>query len=92
MNGIDNDLYDSVTDPNRVLNFDIDSLARKAVNKRALPAVIRAVGQFIMMGTGDPYHENVFREVAAAYPDDCCARISFDAALAQRMYAGSISC
>jgi starch synthase len=122
LNGIDNDLYDPATDPNLVLNFDIESLAGKAVNKRALqneaglepdprrplcgfiarishqkgmdlleatlPAVIRAGGQFILLGTGDPHYEQVFRELTAAYPADCCANITFDAALAQRMYAG----
>lgn len=53
-----------------------------------LPAVIRAGGQFILLGTGDPHYEHVFRELAAVLPADCCARIMFDAALAQRMYAG----
>ena len=122
LNGIDNDLYDPATDPDLLLNCDIESLADKAVNKRALqneaglepdprrplcgfiarishqkdmglleatlPAVIRAGGQFILLGTGDPHYGNVFRKLAAAYPADCCARITFDAALAQRMYAG----
>ncbi len=122
LNGIDNELYDPATDPNLVANFEIESLAVKAVNKHALqieaglepdptrplcgfiarishqkgmdlleavlPALIRAGGQFILLGTGDPHYENVFREFAGAYPHDCCARIMFDAALAQRMYAG----
>jgi starch synthase len=53
-----------------------------------LPPLIRAGGQFILLGTGDPHYENIFRELQARYPGSCSANILFDAALAQRMYAG----
>ncbi len=45
--------------------------------------------QFIILGTGDPRYENLFRDLEGRYPSRFKAYIGFDANLAQRIYAGS---
>lgn len=45
--------------------------------------------QFVLLGTGDPYYENFFRDLEKRYPKQVRARIMFNADLAQRIYAGS---
>ena len=44
--------------------------------------------QFVLLGTGDYEYEEFFREMQMRYPDKVRAIIDFDAALAQRIYAG----
>lgn len=44
--------------------------------------------QFILLGTGDPYYEEFFRNLQVKYPQKVRANIGFDANLAQRIYAG----
>lgn len=44
--------------------------------------------QFVLLGTGDYEYEEFFRQMQAQYPDKVRAVIDFDAALAQRIYAG----
>jgi starch synthase len=38
LNGLDTEVWDPATDPNLAANFDLDSLERRAANKRALQA------------------------------------------------------
>ncbi|MGE5554612.1 MAG: glycogen synthase [Betaproteobacteria bacterium] len=45
--------------------------------------------QFIALGTGDPYYENLFRSLAHRHPERCAVQIGFNGVLAQRIYAGS---
>ncbi len=45
--------------------------------------------QFILLGTGDEYYENAFRNAQNKYPDKMAAFIGFNAELAQKIYAGS---
>jgi len=45
--------------------------------------------QFVLLGTGDPKYHALFGELAARYPEKCGVRLAYDAALAQRIYAGS---
>jgi len=45
--------------------------------------------QFVLLGTGDPYFENGFRNIRDKYPDKVAIYLGFNAALAQRIYAGS---
>ena len=45
--------------------------------------------QFVLLGTGDEYYENEFRAIRARYPEKVAIYIGFNAALAQRIYAGS---
>ncbi len=44
--------------------------------------------QFVLLGTGDYEYEAFFREMQQRYPDKVRSIIDFDAALAQRIYAG----
>lgn len=45
--------------------------------------------QFVLLGTGEPDFENGFRYFAERYPEKCAAAITFDVALAQKMYAAA---
>ena len=45
--------------------------------------------QVAVLGTGDQEYENALRYFASKYPGQMAARIQFDPALSQRMYAGS---
>ncbi len=45
--------------------------------------------QFVVLGTGDPKYEALFKELAQKYPGTVSANIKFDIVLAQRIYAGS---
>ncbi|MFS1087480.1 glycogen synthase GlgA [Enterococcus casseliflavus] len=45
--------------------------------------------QFILLGTGEHDFEEGFRYFAQKYPDKCVAAISFDIALAQKLYAAA---
>lgn len=54
----------------------------------ALPEVIRARWQAILLGTGDPKLEEACRRLGQKYPQRIRAAIRFDSQLARRMYAG----
>ena len=45
--------------------------------------------QFVLLGLGDPYYHNRFKEYEEKYPDRMKVFIEFNAPLAQRIYAGS---
>ena len=45
--------------------------------------------QLVILGTGEPKYEALFRHYAAQRPGQVAARIEFNAALANRIYAGS---
>lgn len=45
--------------------------------------------QFVLLGTGDPRFEAAFRQITARYPEKSVAKITFDVALAQKIYAGA---
>lgn len=45
--------------------------------------------QFVLLGTGDREYEEFFAEMGKRYPDKVRCIINFDAALAQRIYAGA---
>jgi starch synthase len=44
--------------------------------------------QLVVLGSGEPHWEQRMRELAARYPDRLAVHIGFDAALANRIYAG----
>ncbi len=55
-----------------------------------MPWLLReTVAQLVLLGSGNAHWEGIFRWHSANYPERVCARIGFDAALAQRIYAGS---
>jgi len=45
--------------------------------------------QIVVLGTGDPFYENTLTDYSAKYPKEISACITFDNALAHRIYAGS---
>lgn len=55
----------------------------------ALDRVLSNGVQVAVLGTGDYEYENALRYFASKYPGQMAARIQFDPALSQRMYAGS---
>jgi starch synthase len=44
--------------------------------------------QFVLLGTGDQHYHEVFRRMAEKYPSKASVFLTFNAALAQRIYAG----
>ena len=44
--------------------------------------------QMLILGTGEPQYETFFKELAAEYPEQCAAKITFNLGLAARIYAG----
>ena len=45
--------------------------------------------QFVLLGTGDPHYHEMFSRVAQAYSGKAAVFLTFNAALAQKIYAGS---
>ncbi len=45
--------------------------------------------QFVVLGTGDSYYENFFKDLARRYPDKMSAQIMFNNDLSRKIYAGS---
>ena len=45
--------------------------------------------QFVLLGTGDQHYHNIFNRFAQTYPDRAAIFLTFNAALAQRIYAGA---
>ncbi|MBQ2719229.1 MAG: glycogen synthase [Clostridia bacterium] len=55
-----------------------------------LPAVEALLGEgarFVLLGTGEPRYEHLFRELCRRYPEKARAVFSFDRALSKRLYA-----
>ncbi len=44
--------------------------------------------QFVLLGTGDPGYESLFRSLRQKHPDKIAVEIGFNVVLAQRIYAG----
>ncbi|MEA2325911.1 MAG: starch synthase [Thermoanaerobaculia bacterium] len=55
----------------------------------ALPHMLAAGAQAVILGSGEPRYENALQQIAAQYPDSCRAVIGFDNELAHRIYAGA---
>lgn len=55
----------------------------------ALDRILSGGIQVAVLGTGDTAYENALRYFEGKYPGTCAARIQFDPALSQRMYAGA---
>jgi starch synthase len=53
------------------------------------PKVIDEGSQLAVLGTGEPAYEEQWRVLAASHPDRVALTLGFDAALAQRIYAGA---
>ncbi len=55
----------------------------------ALKKLISGKIQFVMLGTGDVYYHRVLSVMAKRFPENFALRLTFDNALAHRIYAGS---
>lgn len=56
----------------------------------ALPLLLEeAPVQFVLLGSGEERYERSVGELVRRYPDRAAAKLGFDAALAQRIYAGA---
>ena len=53
------------------------------------PWLLEKGGQLVVLGTGDPAYEAKWRDLAAKAKGKAALTLGFDAALAQRIYAGS---
>ena len=45
--------------------------------------------QLLILGTGEPQYETFFKDLAAEYPEQVAAKITFNLGLASRIYAGA---
>lgn len=53
-------------------------------------AMMECLGiQFVLLGTGDQHYHNLFSQYAQKYPGRASIHLTFNAALAQKIYAGS---
>lgn len=57
--------------------------------ERVFEELVETGAQFVFLGTGDPYYENMLKYYANKYPKSVSANIKFDAELAHQIYAGS---
>ena len=57
--------------------------------EQALPELLMLGLQVVVIGTGDRRYEDMFRRYAGEHPRQVAVAIGFDAALAQRIYAGA---
>jgi starch synthase len=57
--------------------------------KEVLKEILSLGVQLVILGTGDPHYEDLFRSAAKNFPTQMSANITFDQVLAQRIYAGS---
>jgi starch synthase len=82
-----------VVDPERPLLGMVTRLAEQKgldLVHAALPWLIGETdAQFVLLGSGQPYLEAAFTGYMQAHPDRVHVRLGFDAAFAQRIYAGS---
>ncbi len=77
-------------------NAPLIGIITRLVDQKGLDLLIEIIDdlmnipvQIVILGTGDPYYENSISDFAAKYPKDISACITFDNALAHRIYAGS---
>ncbi|NLE76006.1 MAG: glycogen synthase [Chloroflexi bacterium] len=56
----------------------------------AIEPMVRFLGaQFVLLGTGDQHYHEMFQQLAQRFPGRVSAFLTFNAALAQRIYAGT---
>ena len=57
--------------------------------EQAMPELVQLGLQVVVIGTGDRRYEDMFRRWASEVPNQVSVSVGFDAALAQRIYAGA---
>ncbi|MBM7624974.1 glycogen synthase GlgA [Sporohalobacter salinus] len=79
-----------------VTDVPVISLVSRLVEQKGLDLIGHVIDelmkeeiQFIILGTGESRYEEMFKKIAARYPDKMVAKIKYDSILAQKIYAGS---
>ncbi len=54
-----------------------------------LPSLVERGVQFVLLGTGDPAYEDLFRAMARRWPEQIGVRIAYDSVLAHKIEAGA---
>ncbi|MEW5899455.1 MAG: glycogen synthase GlgA [Bacillota bacterium] len=79
-----------------VKNTPVIGMISRLVEQKGLDLVAGIIDQlmemdlqFVLLGTGDPYYEKIFKEIKSKYPGKAGVHIGFNAILAQRIYAGA---
>jgi starch synthase len=67
----------------------LDTVKGMDLMEPVLEWLLGGEGQFVLLGTGMPQYHEMFERVQARFPDRMHAFLKFDAALAQRIYAGA---
>jgi starch synthase len=57
--------------------------------RHVLPELLAIDAQWVILGTGEPEYEELFRRAASEFPDRLSAQVKFDEALSRQIYAGS---
>jgi len=55
----------------------------------AMPGLSLLDFQLVVLGTGDQHYHHLFQRLASNQPEKACVHLTFNAALAKRIYAGS---
>ena len=85
VNGIDYEEFNPEEDKFIFKNFNCNNIKDKIENKLSLQKDI----QFVVLGTGDYWYEETFKNLQYRYPDKVLANIKFDNVLAHKIYAGT---
>lgn len=79
-----------------VKNVPVMGLVSRLTGQKGLNLIVEVIDeilsndiQFVLLGEGDPYYENAFKQIRTKYPDKMGVFIGFNATLAQKIYAGS---
>ena len=72
-------------------------LVSRLVNQKGLDILVPVLDkilakndvQVVILGTGQPEHEQAFKQLAKKYPEKLSANITFNITMAQKIYAGS---
>ncbi|TDF99411.1 glycogen synthase GlgA [Paenibacillus piri] len=77
-------------------NAPMIALVTRLVDQKGFPLIERVIeellsldAQWVILGTGEPRYEQLFRWAADRFPAKLSANITFDEALARQIYAGS---
>jgi len=80
----------------RTMTRPVIGMISRMVEQKGLDLIAASAGEiprleatFVVLGTGDPRYEALWRDLAAAYPDRIGARIGFDEALAHLIEGGA---
>ncbi len=77
-------------------NIPVIGMITRLANQKGLDLLAQIIEplmqhdlQFVLMGTGDPLYHEKFTQVAQKYPEKMSVQLTYNAALAQKIYGGS---